>query len=156
MVDLKEIYFGLEDKWYALVDRVSDKLPFVGKAVDKLEEKGIPSFPTAIILLIIILFLIYFLLIGTGQTMIIGVYDAQNNPVELAKVSVFSNGSIIVDRYTNERGQANFFLEDKEYTIKIDKEGFNSITRDFVKPKGTEEKFGLTLEDVLITKAVSL
>ena len=52
---LKDAYFSVEEKWYGFIDKISDKLPFVGKIVDKMEEKNIPSFPVAIALLVIMI-----------------------------------------------------------------------------------------------------
>ena len=62
-MDPKDTYFKLEDKWYSLVDKVSDKLPFIGTTIDTIEAKGIPSFPLAIALVLVIV-LALFLTIG--------------------------------------------------------------------------------------------
>ena len=54
----REVYFNLEDKWYALIDRIDEKVPIHG-IIDRI-DKIVPSFA----LFLIIIFLILLLLIA--------------------------------------------------------------------------------------------
>jgi hypothetical protein len=154
MVDLKSAYFSMEDKWYGFVDTISDKIPFVGTAIDKVEEKNIPSFPLAIALLVIIILAIFFLFAGSGSALTINVNDSSNNPLEGANVSVWFNGDLIDERETNEAGSVTFFLANESYNIKINKDGYVTKTENNVTP-GLKD-FALNAEDVTLTKAISL
>ncbi len=156
MVDLKGAYFSLEDKWYSFVDKVSDKLPFFGKVVDKIEEKNIPSFPVAIAIVIVLILVILFLLSGTGQALTIAIYDENGNPIDSAEVSVFLDGKLVDSRPTTTDGKVTFFLADAGYTIKIDKDGFVSITKENIRPAQYAEEFTLSKDDVALTRAISL
>ena len=153
---LKDVYFSLEDKWYALVDKVSDKLPQFGKLIDKIEEKNIPSFPLAIgIVALIIILVIALLLVNAGSALSIGAVDGSNNPVAGATVDVYLGDNIADSRQTSTDGKAAFFLPNGTYTVKISKEGFVTATQDVTVP-GTEEILTLNAEDLTIRKAVAL
>jgi len=70
---LKGYYYSAEDKWYHLIDVISDKVPQFGKVVDIIEDKGVPTFPLAITLVLLLIILISFMFVGTGSTLTITV-----------------------------------------------------------------------------------
>jgi len=67
VMGLKDLYYKLEDKYYASLDWFDSKgLPFY-KVDDWFQSKGIPTFPFVLILTLIVLILIvYFALVGFG------------------------------------------------------------------------------------------
>ncbi|MBT4192476.1 MAG: hypothetical protein HOE11_04160, partial [Candidatus Diapherotrites archaeon] len=117
---VKDFYFAMEDKWYSLVDRVSDKISFVGKAVDGLEDKGIPTFPLAIIVLILIILLVAFLVFNNGSNMTINVMDVSSDGISGATVTVLSGNEIVAVRNTDAQGQIIFYLPNGTYDVKVE------------------------------------
>ena len=79
---LKDFYVSLEEKYYGFLDWLDNKGVPVYSAVDALEKNGIPSFPIAIILLLLILGLIgwFFVLpaVLPQETTTIKLLDAQS------------------------------------------------------------------------------
>ncbi|MFA5246259.1 MAG: carboxypeptidase-like regulatory domain-containing protein [Candidatus Micrarchaeia archaeon] len=70
MDSLKDAYFSIEDKYYELMDYLEDKvhLPVYKAFVEPIERKGVPSFPIATLLILLLFGGGVFLLTGTGQT----------------------------------------------------------------------------------------
>ena len=84
---LKEFYYKLEDKYFAMLDNLEEKGINLYKLVDPLEKNGIPTFPIFIILILAIIGLIIFLLLPvfgiTGGTTrnSSSVLDETNDPI---------------------------------------------------------------------------
>ena len=90
---LKEAYYSVEDKWYSLVDSVSEKVPAIGSFVDVVEEKGIPSFPLAILIVLLLIIGVFFLFTSTSaSTISLTILDDSQNPLNGANVAVMQNG----------------------------------------------------------------
>ncbi len=151
---LKDYYYKTEDSWYKFVDNVSQKLPVFGNVVDKIEEKGIPTFPVAIAIVLILLILILFLLFGTASSLVVVVKDEAGNPVSGAQVTVFLNG--VQEDYfeTGADGRVVFYLENNTYSIKVDKQGFASVTRSDITTG--ETTITLVSQTSPVTKSVAL
>ncbi len=128
---IKDTYYSLEDKWYALVDKISEKVPAFGSAVDWVEDKNIPSFPAAIVLLILVILLIFFLLtINNTLPMTITVLDNEGLAISGATVTVFLNNSPITQTETNTEGKALFKLANGKYSVRAEKTGFTIDNKD--------------------------
>ena len=122
---IKDAYYSLEDKWYALVDKISEKVPVFGKTIDWIEDKNIPTFPLAIILVILIILLIFFLLtMNNTLPMTIVVVDEKEIAISGATVTVYLNGSPVTQVETNSEGKALFKLASGKYGVRAEKKGF--------------------------------
>lgn len=153
---LKDSYYSAEDAWYRLVDKISDKLPVFGSTVDKIEEKGVPTFPAFIALILIILIILFLLLASPASALIVNVVDENGEAVSGAEVTVYLDGETKGTLNTNALGTASFYLPNGFYSVKIDREGYASVTRNEVAADGTEKRFTLTDEDSTLTKAIAL
>lgn len=154
---LKETYYSVEDKWYKLVDSISEKVPAFGSIVDAIEDKGIPSFPVAIVLVLLIVIGLFFLLTGSAaSTISLTVLDSSNNPLETATVIVMQNGATVKEDYTNAEGKISFVLANGTYSIKAVKDNYTSSTKSILVEKDDEDEFVLSLEDTKVTRAVYL
>ncbi|MDD4251448.1 MAG: carboxypeptidase-like regulatory domain-containing protein, partial [Candidatus ainarchaeum sp.] len=151
---LKDYYYKAEDAWYKFVDKVSDKLPVFGTIVDKIEEKKIPTFPVAIALVLILLFVILFLLFGTSSALTVIVKDSNGNIVSAAQVTLYESGTQVDFRETDTTGKAIFYVQNSKYSIKVDKQGYTSLTKNDLTP--SEINFVLAAIDEQITKTISL
>lgn len=150
---IKDFYYSLEDKWYGFVDKVSDKLPFFGKSIDWVEEKGIPSFPLAIILVILIILVLFSLFFASSVApLTVNVVDNSGASLSGAIVTVFAGENPISLLETNEEGKAIFSLANGMYTVKVEKEGYGTLTNEM--GTNSEETFTLALIDGGSTKAV--
>ena len=148
---LKDAYYSLEDKWFAF----TEKIPGVSNAVDSLEDKGIPTFPAFIILIIIIIALLFWLVsFSSGAPLSVLINDQDGNPIDGASVTVFFDGDEVGYLQTNSEGKATFILASETYDVKVEKSGYGTITS--AVETGEEEELTLRLDDVSITKAVSL
>ncbi|MFA6065371.1 MAG: carboxypeptidase-like regulatory domain-containing protein [archaeon] len=154
---LKEGYYSFEDKWYGLVDSISEKVPVFGTVVDSLEDKGVPSFPLAIIIVILLLFLLIVLLTSSNSSSLtLTVVGTDNQPVEGATVVVLSGDTPKGTLTTLSDGKVTFFLENGTYSVKVDKDGYNSSPQEITLNGNMEEDFTLSLQDTTISKAVYL
>ena len=152
---VKDFYFAMEDKWYSLVDRVSDKISFVGKAVDGLEDKGIPTFPLAIIVLILIILLVAFLVFNNGSNMTINVMDVSSDGISGATVTVLNGNETVAVRNTDVQGQIIFYLPNGTYDVKVEKTNYNARLLTSVLA-GEEKDVLLESLSSVLTRAVSL
>ncbi|HNV01349.1 MAG TPA: carboxypeptidase-like regulatory domain-containing protein [archaeon] len=128
---IKDTYYSLEDKWYSFVDKVSEKLPVFGKAVDFIEEKNIPSFPAAIILIVLIILLLFFLLTSsTTSVLTVGVVDSSELVLSGVNVSVYSGLNLVANSDTNSDGIAVFKLPPGKYNLRLEKSGYTTLTKE--------------------------
>lgn len=134
-MSLNEFYRGLEDWYYEFMDSLEEKgwKPYE-RFVDPIENKGIPSFPIAC-------FLVLVLVAGVG----FAVYSVFNGstPTTTLTVSV-SSGSALVDGVRvvisydgqtqasqTKNGVAKFEVPaNKKVIIRLSKEGFETVTRE--------------------------
>ncbi len=132
-MNLVDLYYKLEEKWFAFVDSLSEKGIPLDKIVDKLEQVGIPTFP---LLITIILFGIYFSVLffvpeqpvsptTHYYTLTIQVTDQNGEPVKGALIIIGSK-----ENYTGDTGEAMFRLEKGNYTVQISKSGCENTTKE--------------------------
>ncbi len=123
--NLKDFYFGIEDKWYGLIDKIDTKIPVHG-LVDRIDNV-VPSFALflVIIALIVLAIALPFL---TAPTVLFSfkVTDVDDSPIENASVQVFLDGAEIFAGTTNENGEsANARIEPGEtINVSVSKDGF--------------------------------
>ncbi len=154
---LKEAYYSVEDKWYTFVDSVSEKVPAVGSIVDTAEEKGIPSFPLAILIVLLLIIGLFFLFSSTtGSTVSLTILDDNQNPLETASVAVMQNGATIKEDYTNSEGKISFVLPNGTYSVKATKDNYLSSTKSITVNANFEDELVLSVEDIKVTRAVYL
>ncbi len=156
---LKDAYYSLEDKWYGFVDALADKVPAIGGMVDSLEDKNIPTFPLAILAIIVIVLLVaYFLTAGASSTLSLIVRDNSGSAIEGASVIVLSaaDSTQLADMLSGVDGKVSFSLPNGEYSVKVDKDKYSGKTQSITLNGNTEEEMVLSLEDAMISKAVYL
>lgn len=79
-MDIKNVYHSMEDKWYALLDKVETKIP-VYSVIDKI-DKVVPSFSIFIVLVLLVLGAGIFSLLGGGSTSAVFTFkDSQGGAV---------------------------------------------------------------------------
>jgi hypothetical protein len=148
---IKDAYYSLEDKWFAF----TEKIPGISNAIDTLEDKGVPTFPAFIILILLIIILLVWLVTFTsGSPLSVVIKDQYGDPLAGADVTVFFDGDEVGYLSTNSEGRVTFILAAETYDIKVEKNGYATMTASV--ETGKEEELTLRLEDVSITKAVSL
>ena len=123
-------YFSVEDKYYNFLDWLDRKGVPVYKAVDVVESKGMPSFPFALIFLLLVAsgfwFLLLPLLLAPQAVLVtIAVSDfADNAAIENAVVTLTYNGEQKFGS-TNRQGETSFLLPiGKEVTAKSEKQDY--------------------------------
>ncbi|HRS42542.1 MAG TPA: hypothetical protein P5530_01535 [Candidatus Diapherotrites archaeon] len=123
---LKEFYYKLEDKYFAMLDRLEEKGINLYKLVDPLEKNGIPTFPLFIIFNLAIIALIIFLLLpvfgitGGPHGTAVQFLDETNNPIANTILKVKLNGQ----SKTLETDTEGFFYfkdlsKDSTYILKL-------------------------------------
>ncbi len=123
---LKQVYFFIEDKYYALLDKINEKVP-VYKIIDPV-DKVFPSMLVWLILFLAIL-AIFFFAQPAAMSGTIKVLSADQNAV-LPDTTVFVQfDSGEIELTTNETGTANFDLgaEKKSARIIIEKNGYKKF-----------------------------
>jgi len=133
---LGSIYTGLEDKFYAGMDFLSDHGIPVYALIDPLEERGIPAFPVAIAALIALLFLAYGLLFLTNSETTLQLSITDETGKTLSGVAI-----IFKDEASEKRIEmgSNTFRDGQEVKVlrgigsrlvlEASKEGYESATR---------------------------
>ncbi|MBN2127071.1 MAG: hypothetical protein JW703_01605 [Candidatus Diapherotrites archaeon] len=88
---LGEIYSGLEEKFFGLMDSLEQKGLPVYNVINPLEEKGIPVFPASIALIVLIVLLVgAVFLVGAPETNIsFKILDQNNTPLTGVKITAF-------------------------------------------------------------------
>ena len=153
---IKGFYFSLEDKYYSFLDWLDSRGIGVYKLVDAVENSGLPSFPFALILLLLIISGIWMFLLPM-------VFAPQNVLVTIA-VSDFADNAAIENTVvtvsfeekeqfgtTNSLGEKGFSLPvGKEVTVKAEKDAYKPGQTSFIVSK-TETIKIISLERLLKT-----
>ncbi len=154
---LKETYYSVEDKWYSFVDSVSEKVPAIGSIVDVVEEKGIPSFPLAILIVLLLIIGVFFLFTSTSaSTISLTILDDSQNPLNGANVAVMQNGEKVKEDLTDSQGKISFVLNNGTYSVRATKDKYTSATKSIVVNANANEELVLSIEDTKVTRAVYL
>ncbi|PIZ91648.1 hypothetical protein COX85_02670, partial [Candidatus Micrarchaeota archaeon CG_4_10_14_0_2_um_filter_55_9] len=129
-------YSSLEEKWYGFCDSLQEKgLRVYDWFVDPVERRGIPSFPVALALIVLILgasFLFLTSLAGgmpASQAFSVKVLSGGQD-VDDAYVKVYDSEGNYVTSVKTEKGLAELELEaGKEYELTVSKTGFETVTK---------------------------
>lgn len=135
---LKDFYQGLEDSYYGFLDSLDRKGLRVYKVVDAIEGKNIPSFPIAILLvLVIIAGLVYFFMtpgmLAFGQANFnLEVTDTDGNPIQGVVVQLTVNDQPAIAKTTDSSGKISLSVPlNAEVEAEIVKSGYESETKNF-------------------------
>lgn len=124
-------YYWLEEKYYSALDWVDQYIP-VYKAIDPIEDRGIPTLAVilGVIALILLALLSYgIVLVSTApekHSLALTVQDFQGFKVKRAEVTVINPMLEGFEErgYTDSLGEITFKLEEGIYEAKAYKEGF--------------------------------
>ena len=149
-----EFYAGLEDKFYAAMDFLSDKGIPVYSVIDPLEEKGIPAFPATIVGLLLIFLLLYSLLLFSPSdvTLSLSIKDTLGNSVNGAslKFTDADGKKILVGSSTFNDNQKLTFPRAIGFrgAVEASKEGYETDSRTFNIQK-EEENLSIRLKKIV-------
>ena len=143
---LKEIYYSIEDKYYAAIEWLSNNGLNLKPLITSIEGKGIPSLPLFTILLLVIVGGAYLyatpnalagLGIGGGTaSFTVNVKTAAGEPVEGALVTITgtTGTDVNVSQTTGPDGAAAFsgLPNGKRVRLTITKTGFTAVNKDFL------------------------
>ncbi|MFA4946505.1 MAG: carboxypeptidase-like regulatory domain-containing protein [Candidatus Micrarchaeia archaeon] len=130
---LKGFYARAEDSFYAFAGSLEARgLPAIRFFVEPIEKAGLPSFPIAILLLLLVAGGIGFVAFGSGaqETLSVRVY-ADNAALAGVKITIYDAGSVTVaEALTDNRGAAEFtgLNPQTDYQVKASKEGYGVAT----------------------------
>lgn len=108
---LKEFYHAIEDKYYAGLDWLDAHGVPVYRVVDAIEAQNIPSFPVAMLLLVLVLGGLWFALsgnLGGGNALTITVIDGTQTPISGARVELSGDNFVAQSLLTDARGKVTF------------------------------------------------
>lgn len=134
---LKEFYYKLEDKYFAMLDNLEEKGINLYKLIDPLEKNGIPTFPIFIILVLAIIGLIVFLLLpvfgitGGPHGTAVQFVGETNDPISDTTLKIKLNNQS-QDIETDADGYFYFkgLKKDLKYTLKLADEKYFFSDRD--------------------------
>ncbi len=128
---LGDIYRGIEDKYYAFADWLDDKGLNLYPIIDKIEEHNIPSFPVALLAIVLI---IAGITVGVGmlsgpQTGItFTVLDEDGVAVEGARIIVTTDSGTELSAVTGTNGTAIIAIPPGNAEAEISKDGYTDKT----------------------------
>jgi len=155
---LKDLYFKAEDGYYKFLDWVDAHGLPIYSLVDVFEDRGIPTFPIALIILIAIIagigLLAYGIVApGTSSVMISVSYSLDGKPIANADVIITLPNGIVQTGNTTDEGKFLAKLPiGQEVGIKITKSGYKDKAMRFTAKKESES-LPLVLE--LLRKTLS-
>ena len=160
---LKDFYFALEDKYYAVVEKLGNAGIPLYKLVDALESKGIRTFPIFVIAIIAIIlaavFVVYPMFFAPA-TVIVVTDITTEDAIENANVTVQIEGvDDALTFETNAQGKTSAFIvpPDRKITVMVVKVGYDSVTgRVFSAPVKMEEKIEMNPESREYSLTVSV
>lgn len=156
---LADFYTGLENGYYSAMDWLQEKGVPVYGVIDAIEGANMPSFPIAIILVLLALYGIFLLAGGAlgGSALTVTVLDADNSPVQGAAVSASLDGKILDSQATDSKGMALLKIpQNSNVQLKASRQGYKDSASDFLAQRGEETKtIVLGPEVAMITKTIT-
>ncbi|MEK6957840.1 MAG: hypothetical protein AABW99_02585, partial [archaeon] len=145
------IYAGIEGKFYAAMDFLSDKGVPVYAVIDPLENRGIPAFPLAIAGFLIVAFLLYgfFILPSQQATIVLSITDDRGATLTGVSLSAIDSQDKAIELgSTTFRDGQRIPLKlgvGSRITVQASKDGYDSFTRE-VYFSGAEQAVELELK----------
>ncbi|MFH1779757.1 MAG: hypothetical protein ABH803_01270 [Candidatus Micrarchaeota archaeon] len=131
---LKEGYYSLEDKYYSLIDSLSERGINLNKYfVEPLEERGIPSFPVFVFLLFLILLSLFSLLFSGFQQPVSLQVIVESDGLKLngVQVELLRDGVVFASDNTVNGSVMFTDLKPEKVTVKATKRGY-SVGEDLI------------------------
>ncbi len=157
---LADVYRNLEDKYYEFIDWLDEKGLNLYPAIDKIEDRGWPSFPFAVAFVVIILALLLF-----GLSMLF----VQNAPItftvsaadtgtalEGATITVTNAAGLSASAATNAEGKAVLNAPLGEATAEVSKEGYEDETVSLTVSGALEKSVELERGVHMLNKTIQL
>jgi len=149
---LKDYYKRLEDKYYGLMDYISDKGIPVYRAIDAIESRNIPSFPVFVLLCLLVLgglvWAVTALLMPVSM-LTLAVQDEGGNPLEGAAITISAEG---IESIAGETETGGTFTRPVpigiELTVLASKIGYDSETKNYTL-ENADEKRSITLYEAI-------
>ena len=157
-------YHGLEDKYYAGLDWLDKHGIPVYSVVDAIEAQNIPSFPIAVLALLLVVgglwVFIFPGLLGGSATLNVLVQDETQKPLQGIAVQLSGaglSGDALSKRLTDDKGRATFtnLPIGTSVTVSADHEDYAIDDKSIVLDQGDNEKKLITIA-VAVTKSISL
>ncbi len=144
-MDLKGIYYSMEDSWYRLLDRIDGKVP-VYKLIDPL-DKIVPSFALVLVLIALVLVFgiatIFSMVFPSDSILSIQVLDQNDVPLPNASVRMLNlEGEELFSGSTDELGNLaqKSFAPGTELEIEVSKDGYLLYTERVTLDRGQTAK----------------
>ncbi|MBU1197652.1 hypothetical protein KJ765_04015 [Candidatus Micrarchaeota archaeon] len=141
---LKDLYFKIEDKYYAFCDYMENNvgLPVYDKFVTPIESNGVPSFPVAILLVLIMFSALAVALITLfpGNTNLRVLVQSGDQPLANIPVTLLLEGEEFATVQSDKDGFALFegVPVGKKATLRVEQDGFETFVKTFVIGKGVQ------------------
>ncbi|MEM4254996.1 MAG: hypothetical protein QXR53_01565 [Candidatus Norongarragalinales archaeon] len=135
----KTFFESVEESYYSFCDSLQEKgIKVYDWFVDPLEKNGIPSLPVMLLILLAVLLGAGWLLFnpaqGSGAYSLSVSITTEKGPVDDAFVSLFKGSSLVAKEKT-QAGVALFEgIEGGEYSIEVEKEGFEKTAQNVLVP----------------------
>ncbi len=135
MASLKDWYYAVEDKYYDLMDSVEEKTHVYEWFVNPLEDKGVPSFPVFVLVILaliaVIAFLVSSFLVPSQTSMQLSVLSSVGpTPIPNATVSV-AFGSQVLSNQTDANGNVSFQVPaNTQVRVSVSANGFNPFSEE--------------------------
>jgi len=143
---IKNIYFGFEDKWYSIIDKIDEKIPIHG-IIDRVDNV-IPSFALFLIILVLLIGILVIPIVSPGGLFYsFKISDSEGAAVEGADIEVYVDGELVFSDLTNENGEtgrASLNAGDT-ITVSVSKTGFLDYT-ETIEISGSVALYGIALE----------
>ena len=140
---LGNFYRSLEDRYYSGIDWLDDKGLSLYPIVEKLEDNKIPSFPVAVLVVVLVLAGVFFALgmVVMPQAKIVLVVSDAKTGIALADATVVVTGASgqAISARTDGEGKAEIDVPAEEITVEVSKAGYDSSSFTTT-VSGTEEK----------------
>src|SRR3989344_61006 len=147
---VKDLYYKAEDKYYAFLDWLDARGIPIYSLVDAFEDKGVPTFPIALIILVAIIGSLSWLALGivmpANAALTISVSDAQGKAIDDADIVITLPNGIVQTASTNASGKAQVQVPiNQDVGIKITKGLYKDSVERF-KAAELQESLPIVLE----------
>ena len=124
---LGDIYRGIEDKYYGFADWLDGKGLNLYPIIDKIEEHNIPSFPVALLAIVLIIAGIIVgigMLVGPQTGITFTVLDEDGIAVEGARIIVTTDSGTELSAITGTDGMVTIAIPEGSAEAEITKDGY--------------------------------